>query len=124
MEKTEKTEITIAENQQKIQQKALAISKSIDPANPDSLSNFGVETQRKLGHYSNELLTKVKAKDSGEAGDAINELLNQINMIKIDEQEKGGFFSRPACLSVRSLTNRSSWRRSTTPFRLTWTMWL
>ncbi|GGG04054.1 toxic anion resistance protein [Pontibacter amylolyticus] len=94
MEKTAKTEITIVENQQKIQEKALAISKSIDPGNPESLSNFGVETQRKLGHYSNELLTKVKAKDSGEAGEAINELLNQINMIKIEEQEKGGFFSR------------------------------
>ncbi|WP_461491555.1 toxic anion resistance protein [Pontibacter sp. HJ8] len=90
----ENKSITIAENQELIQQKALALSKSIDPGNPESLSNFGVETQRKLGHYSNELLTKVKAKDSGEAGEAINELLNQINMIKIDEGEKPGFFSR------------------------------
>jgi uncharacterized protein YaaN involved in tellurite resistance len=101
----EKTEITIAENKEKIQEKALAISKTIDPANPESLSNFGVETQRKLGHYSNELLTKVKAKDSGEAGDAINELLNQINMIKIEEQEKGGFFSKLPF--VRKISDKS-----------------
>jgi uncharacterized protein YaaN involved in tellurite resistance len=90
----EKRELTIAENRELIQQKALDISKTIDPTKPESLSNFGVETQRKLGHYSNELLTKVKAKDSGEAGDAINELLAQINMIRIDESEKPGMFSR------------------------------
>lgn len=77
-----------------IQQRAQAISKTIDPTKPDSLSNFGVETQRKLGYYSNELLTKVKAKDSGDVGAAINELLNQINMVKIDGEEKRGMFSR------------------------------
>ncbi|MCC9166982.1 toxic anion resistance protein [Pontibacter harenae] len=90
----EKTDITIAENKELIQQKAKAISESIDPTKPDSLSNFGVETQRKLGYYSNELLTKVKAKDSGDAGTAINELLNQISMVKIDEEEKPGMLSR------------------------------
>ncbi|WP_210465331.1 MULTISPECIES: toxic anion resistance protein [Rufibacter] len=90
----ENKEITLSENKELIQQKALEISKTIDPTKPESLSSFGVETQRKLGYYSNELLTKVKAKDSGEAGEAINELLAQINMIKVDETEKPGFFSR------------------------------
>lgn len=90
----EKNEISIAENQELIQQKAQAISKTIDHTKPESLSNFGVETQRKLGYYSNELLTKVKVKDSGDAGAAINELLTQINMIKIDEAENQNFFSR------------------------------
>ncbi|MCC9138338.1 toxic anion resistance protein [Pontibacter silvestris] len=90
----EKTDISIADNKELIQQKAEAISQTIDLSKPESLSNFGVETQRKLGYYSNELLTKVKAKDSGDAGEAINELLNQINMIKIDEEEKPGMFSR------------------------------
>lgn len=90
----EKSNISIAENKELIQQRAQDISKTIDPSKPESLSNFGVETQRKLGYYSNELLTKVKAKDSGDAGEAINELLNQINMIKIDEEEKPGMFSR------------------------------
>ncbi|QCR21545.1 toxic anion resistance protein [Pontibacter sp. SGAir0037] len=90
----ENKEISIAENKEQIQQKALAISKTIDPEKPESLTNFGVETQQKLGYYSNELLTKVKAKDAGDAGTAINELLAQINMIKVDETEKPGFFSR------------------------------
>ncbi len=90
----QKNELILADNKELIQQRALEISKSIDPSKPESLSNFGVETQRKLGYYSNELLTKVKAKDSGDAGAAINELLAQINMIKIDENEKPGFFSR------------------------------
>ncbi|WP_347159088.1 toxic anion resistance protein [Pontibacter chitinilyticus] len=90
----EKNDLTIAENKELIQQKAESISKTIDPGKPESLSNFGVETQRKLGYYSNELLTKVKAKDAGDAGEAINELLHQINMIKVDEAEKPGMFAR------------------------------
>ncbi len=90
----EKNETSIAENQKQIEQKAQELSKTIDPAKPESLSNFGVETQRKLGYFSNELLTQVKAKDSGDAGTAINELLNQINQIKVEEPEKKGRFSR------------------------------
>lgn len=88
------TDITITENKELLQQRATDLSKTIDPEKPESLTNFGVETQRKLGHYSNELLAKVKAKDSGDAGTAINELLTQINMIKIDEGEKRSFLSR------------------------------
>ncbi|WP_162056391.1 toxic anion resistance protein [Pontibacter pamirensis] len=90
----ENTNIPAAENKEQQQQRAVEISKTIDFSKPDSLTNFGVETQRKLGYYSNELLTKVKAKDSGDAGTAINELLTQVNMIKIDEEEKKGFLSR------------------------------
>ena len=90
----EKNEPTIAENKELIQQRAQALLKTIDPAKPESLSQFGIETQHKLGYFSNELLTKVKAKDSGDAGEAINELLAQINLIKIDEGEKEGKMSR------------------------------
>ncbi len=90
----ENKDITIAENQEIVQKKAQELSKMIDPSKPESLSNFGVETQRKLGYYSNELLTKVKVKDSGDAGAAINELLAQINQIKIDEGESSKGFSR------------------------------
>ncbi|MDQ3535392.1 MAG: toxic anion resistance protein [Bacteroidota bacterium] len=90
----ENQKLSIAENKELIQQKALSIAKTIDPAKPETLSNFGVETQRKLGYYSNELLTKVKVKDSGDAGTAINELLTQINMIRIDESENPNMVSR------------------------------
>ncbi len=66
----ENTDITIAENQELVKKKAQELSKTIDPSKPESLSSFGVETQRKLGYYSNELLTKVKVKDSGDAAAA------------------------------------------------------
>jgi len=84
----------VAQDKELLQQKARELAKSIDPAKPDTLLNFGAETQRKLGYYSNELLTKVKAKDSGDAGAAINELLAQINMIEVDEDEKRGLLAR------------------------------
>ncbi len=90
----ENTNLKNTEDKEQLQRRARDIAETIDPAKPESLTNFGVETQRKLGYYSNELLTKVKAKDSGDAGAAINELLTQINMIRIDEEEKRGFLSR------------------------------
>ncbi len=90
----ENTNIPVTEEKEQLQQKALDLSKTIDPDKPETLANFGVETQRKLGYYSNELLTKVKAKDAGDAGAAINDLLTKINMMKVDEDEKRGFFSR------------------------------
>ncbi|WP_161887931.1 toxic anion resistance protein [Pontibacter russatus] len=103
----ESTNTPIVENKEQLQQRAAEISKTIDPSKPDSLTNFGVETQRKLGYYSNELLTKVKAKDSGDAGAAINELLTQINMIKIDEQEKRGLLSRlPFAKKIKDRSQR------------------
>ncbi|MGV3587455.1 MAG: toxic anion resistance protein [Adhaeribacter sp.] len=88
------TDITTLENKELVKQKAQVIAKTIDPTKPETLTNFGVETQRKLGYYSNELLTRVKVKDSGDAGAAINELLTQINMIKVDEAENPTFASR------------------------------
>jgi uncharacterized protein YaaN involved in tellurite resistance len=90
----EDTNITIAENQELIRQKAQVIAKTIDPTKPETLTNFGVETQRKLGHYSNELLTRVKVKDSGDAGEAINELLAQINQVRVDETDQPNRLSR------------------------------
>ena len=90
----ENTSISVAEDKEQLQQKAQEIASTIDPEKPETLTNFGVETQRKLGYYSNELLGKVKAKEAGDAGAAINELLTKINMIKIDDGEKKGFFSR------------------------------
>lgn len=92
----ERTDISIAENKELIQQKAKDLSKTIDPSKPESLTNFGVETQRKLGYYSNELLSKVKVKDSGDAGAAINELLAQLNMVKIDEANNPSTIARMA----------------------------
>jgi uncharacterized protein YaaN involved in tellurite resistance len=90
----EETKISIAENQELIHQKALVLAKTIDPAKPETLTNFGVETQRRLGQYSNELLTRVKAKDSGDAGEAINELLNQIRQVRVDDADKPNRLSR------------------------------
>ncbi|MGV3503576.1 MAG: toxic anion resistance protein [Adhaeribacter sp.] len=90
----EDTNLSIAENQEVIRQKAQEIAKTIDPAKPETLTHFGLETQRKLGHYSNELLTRVKAKDAGDAGTAINELLAQISQVQVDEADKPNRLSR------------------------------
>lgn len=92
----ENTNLTIAENQELIRQKALVFARSLDPAKPESLTGFGLETQRKLGQYANELLSRVKVKDAGDAGAAINELLEQMRTIRVDETDQPGKLSRLA----------------------------
>jgi len=64
--------------------RANELSKSIDHKNKNTILNFGIEAQRKLSRNSEDLLEKIKTKDAGDAGDAINELLKTLNYIDVD----------------------------------------
>jgi uncharacterized protein YaaN involved in tellurite resistance len=100
------TNLRNAEDSIHMEQKAQEIFKT-KSCQAKNTYKFCVETQRKLGQFSNEMLTKVKAKDASEAGEAINELLSQINLIKIDEEEKRGFLSRlPFAKKIKDRSQR------------------
>jgi uncharacterized protein YaaN involved in tellurite resistance len=47
--------------------------------------NFGVETQKKLGDASSKILAQVKTKDAEEAGEALSELVKQIQSCDINQ---------------------------------------
>ena len=64
--------------------KAKEIANSIDHTQTDSVLNFAIDTQSKLGKYSNELLEKIKTKDAGDVGEVINDLMHNLNYIDID----------------------------------------
>jgi uncharacterized protein YaaN involved in tellurite resistance len=66
-----------------------AINKSLNPADVNSILNYGVETQNSMEKYSNEFLTSVRTYNSGEVGGLINDLLVQLNYIDVDELNQG-----------------------------------
>ncbi|MCW3093028.1 MAG: toxic anion resistance protein [Ferruginibacter sp.] len=67
------------------------MSKNLNPADVNSILNYGVETQGAMEKYSNEFLTSVRTYNSGEVGGLINELLTELNYIDVDELNQGAF---------------------------------
>lgn len=74
-------------------QKYTEMSKSLDPADVNSILNYGVEAQNSMEKYSNDFLTSVRTYNSGEVGGLINELLTELNYIDVDELNQSGFTS-------------------------------
>lgn len=68
-----------------------SISKGLNPADVNSILNYGVETQSSMEKYSNEFLTSVRTYNSGEVGGLINDLLTELNYIDVDELNQGPF---------------------------------
>ncbi|MEO6550374.1 MAG: toxic anion resistance protein [Ferruginibacter sp.] len=67
------------------------MSKNLNPADVNSILNYGVETQGAMEKYSNEFLTSVRTYNSGEVGGLINELLTELNYIDVDELNQSTF---------------------------------
>jgi uncharacterized protein YaaN involved in tellurite resistance len=80
------TNITPAEAQ-----KYSAISKDLNPADVNSILNYGTEVQASMERYSNTFLTSVRTFDSGEVGVLITDLLNELNYIDVDELNQSAF---------------------------------
>jgi len=74
-------------------QKYSDLNKDLNPADVNSLLNYGAETQQSMERYSNQFLTSVRTYNSGEVGNLINDLLTELNYIDVDELEHGSFKS-------------------------------
>jgi uncharacterized protein YaaN involved in tellurite resistance len=72
-------------------QKYSAISKDLNPADVNSILNYGTEVQASMERYSNTFLTSVRTFDSGEVGVLITDLLNELNYIDVDELNQSAF---------------------------------
>lgn len=64
---------------------AETLSKRIDIKSEQSIMNFGVETQKKLGDSSTKILAQVKTKDADEAGEALASLVQQVQGYDINQ---------------------------------------
>lgn len=67
--------------------KANAVARTLDSKDVNSILNFGLELQNNLSNYSSEVLSNIRASDSGEVGAIINDLLNEIHGIDVDKDK-------------------------------------
>jgi uncharacterized protein YaaN involved in tellurite resistance len=65
--------------------------KDLNPADVNSILNYGTDVQASMERYSNTFLTSVRTFDSGEVGTLITDLLHELNYIDVDELEQNAF---------------------------------
>jgi uncharacterized protein YaaN involved in tellurite resistance len=66
-------------------------SKDLNPADVNSILNYGSDLQQGMERYSNTFLSSVRTFDSGEVGTLITDLLHELNYIDVDELEQNAF---------------------------------
>ncbi|GGH01849.1 toxic anion resistance protein [Mucilaginibacter phyllosphaerae] len=65
--------------------------KDLNPADVNSILNYGADLQQGMERYSNTFLSSVRTFDSGEVGTLITDLLHELNYIDVDELEQNSF---------------------------------
>lgn len=74
-----------------------ALMRELDPENTNSIIFFGAKAQEKLTTISDNMLEKVKSKDVGTAGEALNSMVATIRGFDVEQlnpNRKPGFFER------------------------------
>lgn len=66
------------------------LNKDLNPADSNSILNYGAEAQNSMEKYSNQFLSSVRTYNAGEVGELINNLLTELNYINVDELEQSG----------------------------------
>lgn len=81
---------------QEHREKALQLSKQIDPSNQQAIIQYGVAAQAELSKFSHAILNHVQTKDAGPVGEVISELMSKIKEVNPDDllPAKKGFLSR------------------------------
>ena len=76
--------------------KAKGLSKSLDENNSQSVIEYGSLAQKKIGDFSQSVLNKVQAKDLGEVGTALTDLMYQLQESNPNDlvAEDPGFFKK------------------------------
>lgn len=64
------------------------IGSALNPADTNSILNYGQQLQNRLSGFSDQFLNNVRAFDAGVIGDTITDLLGNVNMIEIDPSSK------------------------------------
>jgi uncharacterized protein YaaN involved in tellurite resistance len=77
-------------------EKALQLSKQIDPTNQQAIIQYGVAAQAELSKFSHSILNHVQTRDAGPVGEVISELMTKIKEVNPDDlmPAKGGILSR------------------------------
>jgi uncharacterized protein YaaN involved in tellurite resistance len=77
------------------QDKVAEIKARIDVSDPNAVIQFGVGMQGKISEFADSVLSEVKARDSGQAGKLLTDLMLHIKELKVDDAAgRGGFLSK------------------------------
>ena len=81
---------------EKHQEQARALAKQIDEKNLQAIISYGAAAQKQLGESSHQMLSHVQAKDTGEIGDILNDLMERLNETDPNDlvAENQGFFQK------------------------------
>ena len=81
---------------EKHQEQARALAKQIDEKNLQAIISYGAAAQKQLGEFSHHMLSHVQAKDTGEIGDILNDLMERLNETDPNDlvAENQGFFQK------------------------------
>ncbi|NMA66037.1 MAG: hypothetical protein GX957_07310, partial [Clostridiaceae bacterium] len=78
-------------------QKVLDIAAQIDITDSQSVIQYGGLAQSDISKFSDAMLDQIRAKDSGEVGNILNDLLTKVqdvNIDNLDPNQKGFSFSK------------------------------
>lgn len=81
--------IKLTEDEQKVVED---LKSSFDVKSTTNMLTFGVPAQQSVAQFADKLLSKIKSKDSGSVGVALNELINQLNSIDLEQIKKSQSF--------------------------------
>lgn len=78
-------------------QKVEEIRKSIDLTDTSAIVQYGTGAQKDISSFSDDILSKVRSKDTGEAGELMRNLLVKVNDVGVSDLTKNSIFG-----SIRS----------------------
>lgn len=70
---------------QEHREKALQLSKQINPSNQQAIIQYGVAAQAELSKFSHAILNHVQTKEAGPVGEVISELMSKIKEVNPDD---------------------------------------
>ncbi|MCR5641247.1 MAG: toxic anion resistance protein [Lachnospiraceae bacterium] len=86
-----------------------AFAQQIDIENTDAILKYGAGTQKKLSEFSESALNSVRAKDMGETGEMLTNLIGELKNFDVDENDKGLFsFFKKSANKLTALQSRYS----------------
>ena len=82
------------------------IKNSIDLTDSQSSISYGLNAQRNIAEFSNNILGNIRAKDSGQVGELLSDLMAKVNGFSVDTANKKGSFIKKIPL-IGSLVNNA-----------------
>ena len=87
---TQKTEVLSPEDRKRIDE----IKDNIDLVNSQTALQFGINAQRDIAEFSDNILSNIRSKDSGYIGDLLSNLVVKVKSFDIEDNKKSSFVKK------------------------------